>query len=65
MQTNFALGEPLVSSILLKAGTPLHNNLYNNLPPTTYYYDTGSSTTAEALVIYEVTAENLVNGGEL
>lgn len=65
LQTNFALGEPLVSSILLKAGTPLHNNLYNNLPPTTYYYDTGSSTTAEALVIYEVTAENLVNGGEL
>lgn len=65
LQTNFALGEPLISSILLKAGTPLHSNLYNNLPPTTYYYDTGSSTTAEALVIYEVSAENLVNGGEL
>lgn len=65
LQTNFALGEPLISSILLKAGTPLHSNLYSNLPPTTYYYDTGSSTTAEALVIYEVSAENLVNEGEL
>lgn len=62
LQTNFALGEPLVSSILLKIGTPLYKNLYNNLAPTTYYYNTGSSNAAEALVIYEVSTENLVNG---
>jgi hypothetical protein len=62
LQTNFDLGEPLFSSILLKTDTPLYSNLYSNLPPTTYYYDTGSSTTAEALVIYEVSAVNLVNG---
>ncbi len=63
LQTNFALGEPVVSSILLKIGTPLYNNLYSNLAPTTYYYNTGSSSAAEALVIYEVSKENLVNGG--
>lgn len=65
LQTNFSLADPLISSILLKAGTPLHNNLRSNLAPTTYYYDTGSSTTAEALVIYQVSAENLVNEGEI
>lgn len=62
LQTNFALGEPLISSILLKVGSPLYKNLYSNLAPTTYYYNTGSSNAAEALVIYEVSAENLVNG---
>lgn len=65
LQTNFALGEPLISAILLKVGTSLYNNLYSNLAPTTYYYNTGSSNTAEALVIYGVSAENLVNGGEV
>lgn len=65
LQTNFDLGVPLISSILLKAGTPLYANLYSNLSPATYYYDTGSGTTAEALVIYRVSAENLVNGGEV
>lgn len=62
LQTNFALGEPLVSSILIKIGTPLYKNLYSNLAPTTYYYNTGSSSAAEALVLYEVSRENLVNG---
>ena len=62
LQTNFALGEPVVSSILIKIGTPLYKNLYSNLAPTTYYYNTGSSSAAEALVIYEVSKENLVNG---
>lgn len=62
LQTNFALGEPVVSSILIKIGTPLYKNLYSNLAPTTYYYNTGSSSAAEALVIYEVSEQNLVNG---
>lgn len=62
LQTNFALGEPIVSSILIKIGTPLYKNLYSNLAPSTYYYNTGSSSAAEALVIYEVSRENLVNG---
>lgn len=62
LQTNFALGEPVVSSILIKIGTPLYKNLYSNLAPTTYYYNTGSSSAAEALVVYEVSKENLVNG---
>ena len=35
LQTNFALGEPVVSSILIKIGTPLYKNLYSNLAPTT------------------------------
>lgn len=38
LQTNFALGEPIVSSILIKIGTPLYKNLYSNLAPSTYYY---------------------------
>ena len=62
LQTNFSLGEPVVSAILLKIGTPLYKNLYSNLAPTTYYYNTGNSNAAEALVIYEVSVENLVNG---
>ena len=64
LQTNFSLGEPVVSAILLKIGTPLYKNLYSNLAPTTYYYNTGNSNAAEALVIYEVSMENLVNGEE-
>lgn len=62
LQTNFTLGEPVVSSILIKVGTPLYKNLYSNLAPSTYYYNTGSSSAAEALVIYEVSKENLING---
>lgn len=64
LQTGFSLGEPLASAILLKTGTPLHTNLKNNLPPQTYYYDTGSGASAEAVNIYEVTAENLAEGKE-
>lgn len=64
LQTNFALGDPLISAIFLKVGTPLYKNLFNNLSPTTYYYNTGSSNTAESLVVYQVSAENLVNGEE-
>ena len=65
LQTYFALADPLISSILLKVGTPLYANLRSNLSPTTYYYDTGSSNTAESLVVYQVSAENLVNEGEI
>lgn len=64
LQTNFALGEPVVSAILIKIGTRLYDNLHNNLSPTTYYYNTGCGNAAEALVIYEVSAVNLVNGEE-
>lgn len=62
LQTNFALGGPVVSSILIKIGTPLYKNLCSNLTPAPYYYNTGSSSAAEALVLYEVSRENLVNG---
>ena len=63
LQTDFALGEPVESAILIKVGTPLYKNLNTNLPPTTTYYNTGSGSAAEALVIYQVSKENLVNGG--
>ena len=63
LQTDFDLGEPVESAILLKLGTPLHKNLNVNLPPTTTYYNTGSGSAAEALVIYRVSENNLVNGG--
>jgi len=61
-QANFNLAQPIVSSILLNIGTPLYKNLSNNLSPTTYYYNTGSSNAAEALNIYEVGKDNLING---
>lgn len=61
-QSNFHLGQPVVSAILLNVGTPLYRNLSNNLSPTTYYYNTGSSNAAEALNIYEVGKDNLIKG---
>lgn len=61
-QANFNLAQPVISSILLNVGTPLYRNLSNNLSPTTYYYNTGSSNAAEALNIYEVGKDNLING---
>lgn len=61
-QANFNLAQPVVSAILLNIGTPLYRNLSNNLSPTTYYYNTGSSNAAEALNIYEVGKDNLING---
>ncbi|MCI9120438.1 MAG: hypothetical protein HFG00_02765 [Oscillibacter sp.] len=62
LQTDFDLGAPILSAILLKGGSPLHNSLRMNLAPTTYYYNTGRGSAAEALVIYEVSQQNLVNG---
>lgn len=62
LQVNFNFGQPVLSSILIKVGTPLYNNLYSNLAPTTYYYNTGCGNAAEAAVVYEVSKENLING---
>ena len=62
LQTNFSMGEPIVSSIFLKHGTPLHKSLYASLAPTTHYYSTGNSSVAESLVLYTVSKINLVNG---
>lgn len=62
LQTNFSLDEPRLSAILLKVDTPLYGNLINNLAPDTYYYNTGSGSAAEALVIYQVGKTNLVGG---
>lgn len=59
-QGSFSLGNPIMSTVLLKMGTPLYDSLHNNLSPDTYYYNTGSSTAAEAVNIYEISAENLV-----
>ncbi len=62
LQVNFNFGQPMLSSILIKVGTPLYDNLYSNLSPTTYYYNTGCGNAAEAIVVYEVNRENLING---
>ena len=62
LQVNFNFGQPVLSSILIKVGTSLYKNLYNNLAPTTYYYNTGCGNAAEATVVYEVSKENLING---
>lgn len=57
----FALESTDISVILLKSGTDLHKSLIDKLPDTTYYYNTGSSDAAEALVVYQVEAFNLVS----
>lgn len=62
LQVNFNFGQPVLSSILIKVGTSLYNNLYSNLAPTTYYYNTGCGNAAESIVVYEVSKENLING---
>ncbi len=61
LQVNFSYGNPLISAILLKVGTLLYENLYNNLDSDTYYYDTGCANAAEAINIYEITYQNLIN----
>lgn len=65
LQMNFGLGEQLLSAILLKVGTPLYENLRDNLEQSVYYYNTGDGNMAEAVVVYEVNIENLIsNEGE-
>lgn len=65
LQVIFSLGQPVLSAMLLKKGTPLHRNLTENLRETTYYYyDTGCSTAAEALEVYAVSDQNLISGEE-
>lgn len=63
LQVNFNLGEPVLSAVLLKEGTPLYGNLRNNLDPNTYYYNTGYSNMAEAINIYYIRNGDLINGG--
>ena len=59
-QAQFRFTSPISSCIMLKVGTPLYNNLISNLSNYTYYYDTGSGNSAEALYYYSVTADNLL-----
>lgn len=61
LQVNFSYGQPLISAILLKVGTLLYENLYKNLDSDIYYYDTGCVNAAEAINIYEITYQNLIN----
>jgi hypothetical protein len=61
-QADFNLGDPILSAILLKKGTPLHNHLEEHLEEATYYYDTQSGDSAEALRVYNLDRGNLVKG---
>ena len=60
----FWMGTPLLSAILLQHDTSLHQFLIGSLPENTWYYQTGSSDRAEAMVIYEVNTENIYQGQE-
>lgn len=60
-QAQFNYGAPIASCIMIKVGTQLYSNLTNHLSNTTYYYDTGSGNSAEALNYYAVSTENLVS----
>lgn len=61
LQTNFGLPEPIFSTVMLKKGISLHDYLEDSLAEDTYYYDTGISKAAEAIKIYEISKENLIN----
>ena len=62
LQVDFSFEQPILSAVLLKTGTPFYHNLSGNLAPDTYYYNTGCGDTAEAMTVYEVSTENLING---
>lgn len=60
-RASFSLGHPIISSVLLKTGTALHETLKASLRDSAFFYNTGSGRAAEAIYIYEITNDNLVN----
>ena len=55
-----------VSAILMKTGTPLHASLSETLNHSTYdcgmyYYNTGRGDAAQALCLYQVQSNHLIN----
>ena len=66
LQVSFSLGFPGVSAILMKTGTPLHASLSETLNHSTYdcgmyYYNTGRGDAAQALCLYQVQSNHLIN----
>lgn len=60
LSVQFSLGEPVLSAILLKQdGSSLYASL-KDVNENTYFYDTGDGNSAESVVIYRVTPENLI-----
>lgn len=55
----FSNGDPLVSCVMIRQGTPLHQSLQEHLRDT-YYYSIGNSNSAEALYFYAVSESNLL-----
>lgn len=56
----FALKKPVLSAILMRKKTSLYHILCEKFDnSTTYYYDTGDSTSAEKIVLYELEEANL------
>lgn len=56
-----AYNAPIVSAIMLKFGTSLEKYLKRNLPGLHYYYNTGNSSSAEVIEIYQVERYNLIS----
>ena len=67
LRVNFNLGQSILSVILMKTGTaenrtPLYSSLIDTLKPDEYYYyNTGRGDAAQALCLYKVDANNLIN----
>lgn len=57
----FAYNAPLISAIMLKFGTSLEDYLRRNMKGSHYYYNTGSSSSAEIIEIYQVERYNLIS----
>lgn len=58
-RSTFSLGEPVVRAVLMTSETPLYENLRQNLPPTTYFYNTGNNTAVETVFFYLLQQDNL------
>lgn len=61
LRVSFSLQSTALSAILLKKDTELYQSMVRNLADNIYYYNTGTSDRAEALVMYQVDVSNLVS----
>ena len=61
LRVSFSLQSTALSAILLKKDTELYQSMVRNLADNIYYYNTGTSDRAEALVMYQVEVSNLVS----
>ena len=60
LNIDFGYGTPVASAVMLEFDTALETYMRENLDGDFYYYNTGSSDSAEVIEIYEVAPYNLI-----